>query len=289
MSVPGQPVARYQGGMNTDPTASERIVVTRRDHLELLPWRVPAPTTGQLRVRVAYSAVSFGDVMLRRHVFRKRPAVAVPGYEVVGTVDAAGPDAAGLQVGDRVAAFVEYGGNARHALVRAADAVALPEGIDDAHAAAVVLNYATALGLIDAAGLAAGDAFLITGASGGVGTAVLDTGGALGLRGFGTTRAGGRPVRELFGARLFDAGSPTLVADVRAASDGGVATVFDSRAGRGHRARFLSRQLPDPAVLGAEAAGPTTTETESPDPAAHHHRNEAAGPGGPPPKRSQFT
>jgi NADPH:quinone reductase-like Zn-dependent oxidoreductase len=58
---------------------SERLVVIRRDVLELLPWAVPAPGPRELRVRVAYSAVSFGDVMLRRHVFQRRPRVAVPG------------------------------------------------------------------------------------------------------------------------------------------------------------------------------------------------------------------
>lgn len=45
---------------------------------------------GEARIRVEHSAVSFGDVMLRRHVFRHGPAVAVPGYEVVGTIDAVG-------------------------------------------------------------------------------------------------------------------------------------------------------------------------------------------------------
>src|SRR5689334_22777041 len=155
---------------NEHDTASERIVITRRDQLELQPWRAPAPAPGELRVRVAYSAVSFGDVMLRRHVFRARPAVAVPGYEVVGTIDAVGAGVSGMRPGDRVAAFIEYGGNARHALVRASDAVVLPSGVDDAQAAATVLNYASALGMIDAARLTRGDDFLIHGATGGVGS-----------------------------------------------------------------------------------------------------------------------
>src|SRR3954468_25002677 len=102
--------------MHNHEINSERIVVTRRDQLELLPFRIPAPGSGELRVRVAYSAVSFGDIMLRRHVFRRRPALAVPGYEVVGTVDAVGADVIGMPPGTRVAAFIEYGGNARHAL-----------------------------------------------------------------------------------------------------------------------------------------------------------------------------
>lgn len=218
----------------TEPNAalaSERIVITRRDHLELQPWRIAAPAIGEVRVRVAYSAVSFGDIMLRRHVFRQRPAVAVPGYEVVGTIDAVGAGVTAMRPGDRVAALLEYGGNARHALVRAGDTVALPAGVDDARAAAAVLNYATALAMLEEAGLVAGDRLLVHGASGGVGSAMLDTARALGLSALGTTRGDLR--RDLFGARLLDARSPSLVDDVRAASGGGVRAVFDGRAGRG--------------------------------------------------------
>jgi NADPH:quinone reductase-like Zn-dependent oxidoreductase len=77
----------------------------------------------------------------------------------------------------------------------------------------------------------ADDDLLVQGASGGVGSATLDTARASGLRAFGTTRAD--PGAALFGARLFDLRSPTLVEDVRAASGGGVRAVFDGRAGRG--------------------------------------------------------
>ena len=89
--LPSSPFPRNrESPTNEGMTASERIVITSRDHLELQAWRAPAPSPGEVRIRVAYSAVSFGDVMLRRHVFRPRPAVAVPGYEVVGTIDAVG-------------------------------------------------------------------------------------------------------------------------------------------------------------------------------------------------------
>src|SRR5262249_58460491 len=120
-------------------TNSERVVITQRDHLELQPWRVPEPADGQVRVRVAYSAVSYGDIMLRRHVFRPVPAVAVPGYEVVGTIDQVGPGVERLRPGNPVAAFIEYGGNARHAPVESRDAVPIPARVDGPRAAPPVL------------------------------------------------------------------------------------------------------------------------------------------------------
>ena len=181
-------------------------------------------------MRVEFSAVSFGDVMLRRHVFRDRPAVAVPGYEVVGVVEGAGDAAGEAFIGRRVAAFLEYGGNARHALVPVAGLVRVPEGVEVAVAAAAVLNYATALGLVEAAGLEAGDGFVIHGATGGVGTAVLDVARGRQLRGIGLTRS---PQTEVFGARMVHTFAPDAVAQVRGLSDGGVRAVFDSRAGTG--------------------------------------------------------
>lgn len=193
-----------------------------------------------MRVRVAYSAVSFGDVMLRRHVFRPVPPVAVPGYEVVGAVEAVGSGVRDVRVGDTIAAFIEYGGNARHALVRSRDVVALPSAVAGATAAAAILNYATAFGMIAEAALQAGDDLVVHGAAGGVGTAVLDTARALGLRAFGTVRGGAR--REL-GAPIFDTNSPGLVDEVRASSGGGVRAVFDPSAGRGlWRSRAMIRR-----------------------------------------------
>ena len=249
MSVHAQRGELYTESMTNDTIESERLIITRRDVLELRRWDVPPPGPGALRVRVAFSAVSFGDVMLRRHVFRPRPPVAVPGYEVVGTVDAIGENVAGFSEGARVAAFIEYGGNARHALVRADDAVPLPASIDEAKAAAAVLNYATALGMIETAGLAAGDDFLIHGATGGAGSAMLDAARAFGLSAIGTTRGDTR--RDLFGARLFDANSPSLVEDVRRVTNGGVRAVFDGRAGRSlWRSRAMLRRGGSLVVFG---------------------------------------
>jgi len=210
-------------------THSERAVISHRDVVELQPWTAPEPAPDQVRIRVSHSAVSFGDVMLRRHVFRPRPRVAVTGYEIVGTVDAVGSAVSTVRPGERVAAFVEYGGHARHAFAPARDLVAVPDGVPDDIAAALVLNYATAIGMLESASLVADDDFVVHGATGGVGSATLDVARALHLRAIGLTRA---PKVELFGARMVDSTTPRLAAAIRSYAPDGVPAVFDSRAGR---------------------------------------------------------
>jgi NADPH:quinone reductase-like Zn-dependent oxidoreductase len=94
---------------------------------------------------------------------------------------------------------------------------------------------------------------LIHGATGGVGSAMLDTARAFGFYAFGTTRGDTR--RDLFGARLFDASSASLVTDVRDATGGGPAAVFDGRAGRGlFDSRALVRRGGSLVVFGLSSA-----------------------------------
>src|SRR5215470_19652047 len=162
--------------MNT-ALRSERIVVTQAGGPEVLrlePWTVPAPGPGQLRIAVERAGVSFGDLLLQRHVFRDIPRVAVPGYDVVGRVESVGPGVSDFVPGERVAVFVEYGGYARHALVRAGDAVRIGAKVEPSSAAAVILNYSTAFALLGTQQLASGEWVVVPSATGGVGSALVD-------------------------------------------------------------------------------------------------------------------
>jgi NADPH:quinone reductase-like Zn-dependent oxidoreductase len=202
---------------------SERIEVAAAGGPEVLVvkrWTPRALSPGEVRVRVDYAGVSFGDVMLRRHVFRDVPAPAVPGYDVVGTVDASAD--ARVPVGARVAAFTEYGGYARHAIVPAASLVPVPEGVDGAAAAATILNYATADAMLTLADAPAGDAVLVRGARGGVGTALVDLARVRGWAPIAAARSPRAPLEIDEEARDFEAA-------VRARAPGGVAAAFDGR------------------------------------------------------------
>jgi len=67
-----------------------------------------------------------------------------PGFDVVGTICACGSKTQGFEEGDRVAALVRTGGNARFLSVPASSLVKIPRSIDAAEAAAMVSIYTTA-------------------------------------------------------------------------------------------------------------------------------------------------
>ena len=88
-----------------------------------------------------------------------------------------------LKVGDAVAAFGGTGGFGTHAVVNANLVMPLPAGFPFDDAAAFILTYGTTHhALVDRAALKSGETLLVLGAAGGVGTAAIQIGKALGAR-----------------------------------------------------------------------------------------------------------
>jgi NADPH2:quinone reductase len=134
-------------------------------------------------VDVHASGVSFPEVLQTRGEYQVKPPLPfVPGSEVGGIVRSA-PDDAAVRPGDRVAAFTMLGGFAEVAVAPAAMTFALPERLDLAQGAALVLNYHTAwFALVTRGRLAEGETVLVHGAAGGVGTASIQVARGLGAR-----------------------------------------------------------------------------------------------------------
>src|SRR3954467_6300779 len=100
---------------------------------QVLERSLPAPAAGQALVRVEATAVSFAESAMRRGRYYGQPAFPfVPGYDLVGVVEAVGPDVDPALVGRRVAALTKTGGWATAVLATAADLVEVPDGIDAA-------------------------------------------------------------------------------------------------------------------------------------------------------------
>src|SRR5205807_5981229 len=101
----------------------------------------------------------------------------------VGGVVRTSPDSAPVAPGDRVAAFCMLGGFAELAVAPEHMTFKLPDELDFAQGAALVLNYHTAYFALKLRGrLAAGETVLVHGAAGGVGTASLQVAKGLGAR-----------------------------------------------------------------------------------------------------------
>src|ERR671935_1253211 len=155
------------------------------DALEVVDLPDPEPshllTPGHgVLIDVHAVAVSFPDVLQSRGLYQFKPDLPfVPGAEVAGVVVASSDPS--FEPGQRVAAMTLLGAMAERAVAPPAMTFALPNELDFAQGAALVLNYHTALFALKYRGrLAEGEWVLVHGAAGGVGTASLQVAKALG-------------------------------------------------------------------------------------------------------------
>jgi len=149
---------------------------------ELVDLELPEPAEGEVRVRVHAASVNGFDSAVANSYLEGMMEHRFPvvlGKDFAGVVDAVGPKASGYQVGDRVFGvvtkqFLGDGSFAEYVTVPLAVGIAvLPEEIDFAEAAGLGLAGAAAIAILDAAELQAGQTVLVAGATGGVGTQVV--------------------------------------------------------------------------------------------------------------------
>src|SRR5881398_3004523 len=144
------------------------------------PEHMLAPDGGVV-VEVEAAGVSFPEVLQSRGEYQFKPPLPfVPGSEVAGVVRSA-PDGAAVKEGDRVAAFSMLGAFAEVTVAPAHLAFPLPDELDMAQGAGLILNYHTAFFALKLRGrLKEGETVLVHGAAGGVGTAALQVAKGLG-------------------------------------------------------------------------------------------------------------
>lgn len=153
----------------------------------------------------------------------------VPGYSLIGEVDAARPDA-GFAVGDRVAALTVTGAHAEYVSLPSEQLAPVPADVDPIAAAPLVLNYLVAYqALHRVARVHHGDAILVIGASGGVGTAFMQLGARAGLCVYGLASPSKHDALRAMGARPIDY-HQDWVAALRRERPAGVDFVFNGMA-----------------------------------------------------------
>jgi NADPH2:quinone reductase len=144
----------------------------------------PELRPGTLAVDVRAAGCNFFDILMVQGRYQVKPPFPfIPGAEISGVVRAIGEGVRGFAVGDRVLAGAGMGAFAERAVVPASAAHELPPGMDFAAGAALPTIYPTSYaGLVLRAHLAQGETLLVHAAAGGVGSAAVQIGRALGAR-----------------------------------------------------------------------------------------------------------
>jgi NADPH2:quinone reductase len=193
----------------------------------------PSPPCPPDAVRVAVRAcgVNFVDGLFVQGRYQIKPPLPfTPGGEIAGVVTEIGSDVAGVGVGHRVLASVGLGGFADEVVVRAAQAVAIPDALSDGQAATFVQSYLTGLfALRERAHARAGQSLLVLGAGGGVGLAAVDLGRMLGLQviAAASSEAKRRAALDQGAQAVIDTSTEDLKDRARELSGGGVDLAYD--------------------------------------------------------------
>lgn len=163
------------------------------DVLKRVDVAIPKPGPGEALLRVLATNIGLPDRMMveGRYFLTPHPPVT-PGQEVVGIVDATGPEYP-YPVGTRVIGGANFatgaGGLAEYCLSPAEGAVPAPDNMPDEQAAAFLGTFHVAwVGLVNRARAKPGETLLVLGGTGGTGSTAIQLGKALGLNVITTVR-----------------------------------------------------------------------------------------------------
>lgn len=144
----------------------------------------PAPSPGEVQIKVRAAAVNFPDLLQTRGEYQHKPPLPfIPGMEVAGEVSALGEGVTEFEVGDAVVGGARIGGFSEYAITPAAILRKKPESLSFSQAAGYSTAYLTAyVSLVRRAQVEAGEWVLVHGAAGGVGLAAVDMAKHLGCK-----------------------------------------------------------------------------------------------------------
>jgi NADPH2:quinone reductase len=210
----------------------KRVVVTQYGGPEVITTteeEIPTPKAREVRVKVLAAGVGLPDVLAREGVHPETPYLPyTPGWDLVGTVDQLGQGVRDFELGQAVAAMPIHGCYAQYLCLPSRKLVAVPAGLDPAQAVALVLNYITAYQMLHRSAKArAGQRMLIHGASGGVGSAMLQLAKLAGVEMYGTCSSEGAAVVRELGGIPIDYKNADFVKEIHRLTRDGVDAVFD--------------------------------------------------------------
>ena len=209
----------------------------------------PTPAEGQVRVRIEGAGVNPADSMMVQGAYRDFLPTTfplVPGNDLAGVVDAVAPGTQAWAVGDRVFGqqgkrLVGEGTFAEYTNASVASIAARPEGIEPVFAAALPLVGVSALQVVEAVSPQAADVVVVIGASGGIGSIVLQLLRAVGAVAVGIARAGNHAyARDLGASETIDYQTQDVAEAVRSAHPDGIAALVDLARDRGLTGRLAA-------------------------------------------------
>ena len=213
--------------MTTTDTITRVVLpgLVEPDGLRVEQAPTPAAGPGQVVLQVEAAGISFAEQGMRRGRYPGQPPFPfVPGYDLVGRV-LEGPEDL---IGRRFAAATKTGAWATRTVVPVLDLVPVPDGVEPEDAEAVVVNGITAWQmLVDSARVPQHGTVVVHGASGGVGTVLVQLAVARGLRVIGTASLAHHDALRALGVEPVDSRAADPFGAVRRLAPAGVDAVFD--------------------------------------------------------------
>ena len=209
----------------------------------------PEPGDGQVRIRVAAAGLNPFDTWVLQGALKddmEHRFPLIPSADASGTVDAVGPGVTGIAAGDEVFGSVGKplmgeGTLAELATMSTSTIARTPASVDHADAAAIPIAGVTALNMLDAVPLAHGHTLIVVGATGGVGSYLVQIATARGARVVAINSAANADyARSLGVADVIAYDETDVVEAVRSGSPDGIDGVADL-----HRDRELVARLAD--------------------------------------------
>jgi NADPH:quinone reductase-like Zn-dependent oxidoreductase len=227
----------YPAGDNEKTVKYKSVIVTQPggpEVLQVVENDLRAPAAGEARIKVLAAAVCRPDTTVRtgEALYSGTPlghkVPFVPGYSVIGVVDAVGEGVSEVAVGDRVGALTVVGGYSEYLYWKSDRLIPVPLTLDPAEAVPLILNYIVAYQVLHrSAKVKAEDKVLIIGASGGIGTALLQLGKLANLKMYGLASPGKHNVLIEYGATPIDYHTQDFVEVIRQAEPDGLDAVLD--------------------------------------------------------------
>lgn len=194
--------------------------------LDLVDVDEPTAGPGQIRIAVRAAGVNSVDSKIRSGFMKDQMSVTLPagtGLDAAGVVDQVGSGVTDVAVGDAVFG----GGSATYADFAVLSSWAVkPADLPFAEAAGYPVPVETAIRILDQVGVESGQTLLVSGAAGGVGSAVVQIAHDRGINVIGTASAGNQDYVRSLGA-VATTYNDGLVERVRAIAPDGIDAALD--------------------------------------------------------------